>query len=78
MSTPLADNNWLSSPQRSTGSNHPQSNSWQGLLDRWLAWSDLKLQRDALRHIADNPHLLRDIGITRQDALDHINRPFWR
>jgi uncharacterized protein YjiS (DUF1127 family) len=74
----LADNNPPSSAHRGTGSNHPQSNSWRGLLDRWLAWSELKLQRGALRDIADNPHLLRDIGITRQDVLDHVNRPFWR
>jgi uncharacterized protein YjiS (DUF1127 family) len=35
-------------------------------------------QRDALRAIADDPHLLRDLGLTREEALDEADRPFWQ
>jgi uncharacterized protein YjiS (DUF1127 family) len=32
----------------------------------------------ALREIADDPHLLRDLGLTRDEALREAARPFWR
>jgi uncharacterized protein YjiS (DUF1127 family) len=35
-------------------------------------------QRDALRAIADNRHLLDDIGLSRRQALDEADRPFWQ
>jgi uncharacterized protein YjiS (DUF1127 family) len=35
-------------------------------------------QRASLREIADDPHMLRDLGLTREQALAHANRPFWR
>jgi uncharacterized protein YjiS (DUF1127 family) len=35
-------------------------------------------QRDALRAIADDPHLLRDLGLTRQRALDEADKFFWQ
>ena len=37
-----------------------------------------RTQRDALRAIADDPHLLRDLGLTRDQALEEADRPFWR
>jgi uncharacterized protein YjiS (DUF1127 family) len=55
-----------------------QSSSWLGctaLLNTWLRWSERSRQRVDLREL--NEHLLNDIGITRQQALDEANRPFW-
>jgi uncharacterized protein YjiS (DUF1127 family) len=57
-----------------------QSNSWPGwaaLLNEWLRWSERSRQRAALRDVADDRHLLHDLGLTRQEALDETKRPFW-
>ena len=35
-------------------------------------------QSEALRAIADDPHLLRDLGLTRDQALEEADKPFWR
>ena len=45
---------------------------------RWWNWLDRPLQRIALREIADDPHLLRDLGLTRDEALREAAKPFWR
>ena len=34
-------------------------------------------QRKALRDLADDPHLLSDIGMTREQALQEADKPFW-
>jgi uncharacterized protein YjiS (DUF1127 family) len=44
----------------------------------WWCWLDRPLQRIALREIADDPHLLGDLGLTREEALREAARPFWR
>ena len=44
----------------------------------WWNWLDRPFQRIALRDIADNPHLLRDLGLTREEALREAAKPFWR
>jgi uncharacterized protein YjiS (DUF1127 family) len=44
----------------------------------WLRWIDRPLQRIALREIADDPHLLSDLGLSREDALREAAKPFWR
>jgi len=44
----------------------------------WWSWLDRPFQRIALRDIADNPHLLRDLGLTREEALGEAAKPFWR
>jgi uncharacterized protein YjiS (DUF1127 family) len=31
-----------------------------------------------LREIADDPHLLCDLGLTREQALREAAKPFWR
>jgi uncharacterized protein YjiS (DUF1127 family) len=46
-----------------------------GLLNKSLRWSERSRQRADLRDLDE--HLLEDIGITRQQALDEANRPFW-
>ena len=44
----------------------------------WWSWLDRPLQRIALREIADDPHLLSDLGLTREEALREAAKPFWR
>jgi uncharacterized protein YjiS (DUF1127 family) len=44
----------------------------------WWSLFDRPLQRIALREIADDPHLLRDVGLTREEALREAGKPFWR
>jgi uncharacterized protein YjiS (DUF1127 family) len=78
MSTLFANDHSLSRFGPRTADHDHQSNSWLGLLDRWLARSEVMHQRAALREIADDPHMLRDLGLTREEALEHANRPFWR
>jgi uncharacterized protein YjiS (DUF1127 family) len=51
----------------SSGAQRP---GWWSLLDR-------RFQRMALREIADDPHLLRDLGLTREQALHEASKPFW-
>ncbi|CUH77266.1 DUF1127 domain-containing protein [Tropicibacter naphthalenivorans] len=38
-------------------------------------WSTRRATRNALKTI--EPHLLDDIGLTRQQAMDEAHRPFW-
>ena len=48
---------------------------------RWDAWLGLwarQRQRAALRELADDPHRLNDLGLTRQQALEEADKPFWR
>jgi len=56
----------------------PQFNSWPAWLRPVLTFVDTARQRAALRAIADNKHLLADIGLSRRDALDEADRPFWQ
>lgn len=43
---------------------------------RWrLKWARHR-QRTLLRDLADNPHLLDDIGVTREEALAEAAKPF--
>jgi uncharacterized protein YjiS (DUF1127 family) len=58
--------------------NGHQKNSWLALLDRLLPCSERMHQRASLRAIADDPHLLADLGLTREEALDQADTPFWR
>ena len=44
----------------------------------WWSLLDRPFQRMALREIADDPHLLRDLGLTREEALREAAKPFWR
>lgn len=57
---------------------HHQPNSWLVRLDRWLAGAERTHQRADLRAIADDPHLLADLGLTREEALEQADLPFWR
>jgi uncharacterized protein YjiS (DUF1127 family) len=44
--------------------------------DLLLAWSERARQRRELLSFDD--HLLRDIGLTRAEALGEAEKPFWR
>lgn len=50
---------------------------WRSIIARWIARSR---QRRALREIAESNdrHLLRDIGVSRQEAFGEADKPFWR
>ncbi len=47
-----------------------------GVVDTVLGW--LERERERRQLAALDHHLLRDIGITRCDALEEANKPFWR
>jgi uncharacterized protein YjiS (DUF1127 family) len=78
MSTLFAESNLYSPTRHRAVAHDHQSSSWLSLLHRWLTRSEILHQRASLRDIADNPHLLRDLGLTREEALEQANRPFWR
>jgi uncharacterized protein YjiS (DUF1127 family) len=47
----------------------------------WRKWRELRARRQlrsALRELADDTHLLRDLGVTREEALNEVHKPFWR
>lgn len=43
----------------------------------WLSWLDRQHERKALRVIADDPHLLKDLGLSREEALREAAKPMW-
>ena len=58
-----------------------QQNSEQGLgapVHGLRAWAARRRLRQALRDLADDKHLLADIGLTREEVLDETAKPFWR
>ena len=46
---------------------------WRRWCLRWARHS----QRQSLRDLADNPHLLADIGVTREEALREAGKFFF-
>jgi uncharacterized protein YjiS (DUF1127 family) len=55
------------------------SSAWRALVrvgSALSAWRARGRQRRALRELSD--HLLRDIGVSRAEALCEATRPFWR
>ena len=57
-----------------------QNNSWRPvsawrLLQRW---AERRTQRHALLELADQKHLLADIGLTRTQVVREAARPFWQ
>ena len=58
-----------------------QENSGHATAARWPGWLGLwarQRQRAVLRELADDPHRLNDLGLTRQQALEEADKPFWR
>ena len=57
-----------------------QKNWSQALVQGWQRWRLRRArhrQRAALRDLVDDPHLLEDIGVTREQALEEAERPAW-
>lgn len=51
----------------------------QSLVDLWQVlenWANRRRQRYALMELDD--HLLKDIGLTRAQAVNEYHKPFWR
>src|SRR5262249_32428006 len=79
MSTLFSHGDSVSPPSyRGAVARRHQSSSWSKLLETWRLWEERSRQRAALRDIADDPHLLADLGLTRDGALDQADKPFWR
>jgi uncharacterized protein YjiS (DUF1127 family) len=57
---------------------HYQSSSWLRPLRKLARWSERSRRRAAFRDLSDDPHLLDDIGLTRREAMDEADKPFWR
>ncbi len=58
----------------------PQWNSWRAFAP-WRVvqlWAERRGQRRTLGELADEQHLLDDIGLTRAQARDEAAKPFWR
>jgi uncharacterized protein YjiS (DUF1127 family) len=49
---------------------------WRHLAGLVRTWIERSRQRDALREL--DPHLLRDIGISPEQARAEAGKPFWR
>jgi uncharacterized protein YjiS (DUF1127 family) len=53
--------------------------NWEAALARsyrlWCYRWHRHSQRKVLRDLADDPHLLADIGVTREEALEEAERP---
>jgi uncharacterized protein YjiS (DUF1127 family) len=62
-------------PDQGNGALH--LHSWARLARLVLhVWPERRRQRAQLRELED--HLLRDIGVTRGEALREARKPFWR
>lgn len=47
-----------------------------GAFDRLAVWNERRRQRHALMRLPD--HMLSDIGVSRLDAGQEADKPFWR
>jgi uncharacterized protein YjiS (DUF1127 family) len=80
MSTSFSHGRSLLSSRRPPPAGRHQFRSWchwSALVDAVLERNERSRQRAALRDIADDRHLLDDLGLTRQQVIDEANRPFW-
>jgi uncharacterized protein YjiS (DUF1127 family) len=70
MSTLFSNDGLTMLTRRCKAASHHQPGSWLKLLDKWLSHSERVRQRAALRDLADDPHLLADLGLTREEAIE--------
>ena len=47
---------------------------WRG----WSSWLRPERMQPGAPRLAEDKHLLDDLGLTREQALDEAARPFWR
>jgi uncharacterized protein YjiS (DUF1127 family) len=62
------------------GAQAHQKNWGAALFREWCRWRLRQArhrQRKVLRDLADDPHLLRDIGVCREEALKEAERRVW-
>ena len=52
----------------------PRTSMWR-LIQRW---AERRATRQALLALADEKHLLNDIGVTRTQAVREAAKPFWQ
>ena len=78
MSTLLGNAASISPTQsvRSSAGPH-QSSSWRTLLYAPLDWMERRWRRQSLSDIVDDPRRLSDVGLTRDQVVHEINKPFW-
>ena len=50
----------------------------RGSVRTLVMWRLLSAERRALRELAEDPHRLNDIGLTREQALHEAEKLFWR
>jgi uncharacterized protein YjiS (DUF1127 family) len=55
-----------------------QGSAMPGVLATLRTWVERSAQRRALRELAREGRLLRDMGLTREQALREAAKPFWR
>jgi uncharacterized protein YjiS (DUF1127 family) len=55
-----------------------RTSAWGACLNTIAAWIARGSQRRALRALAQEGRLLRDIGVTREQALREADKLFWR
>jgi len=58
-----------------------QNYSWRPVAAPWRLlqrWAERRTQRHALLALADQKHLLKDIGLTQAQAVREATRPFWQ
>jgi len=58
-----------------------QNNSWRPVAAPWRLlqrWAERRAQRHALLKLADQKHLLADIGLARAQVVREAARPFWQ
>lgn len=69
----------LSFPHTPVRQGHQSNSGSQAARQRgWLSWAERRRQRAALRDLAEDTHLLDDLGLTREQALREAAKPFWR
>jgi uncharacterized protein YjiS (DUF1127 family) len=58
---------------------HPGSRAYFALLNDTLClWVERRRGREALANLAEDAHLLADIGLTRDQVRNETGKPFWR
>ncbi|KAA0684138.1 DUF1127 domain-containing protein [Roseomonas genomospecies 6] len=55
---------------------HGMGGALVALFDMVATWNERRRQRRALEALPD--HLLQDIGLSRADAVNEADKPFWR
>lgn len=74
---------WAISREITRGEASYHQSSWSipvgGWLHTLLFWNERSRQRRQLGELADlNNYLLKDIGVTREEALREAAKPFWQ